>query len=121
MSAVPAPFQARKNGDNMPGNNENTSTLLSSVKGSQRVVNTKVDTDFTELIAACKNELLRLGISQTKVASEDTEIVQACKLYVHWMTDYDGKGSQWGQMYVNFTNAMSMHEDYLEEASEEDV
>lgn len=119
MSAVPAPFQARKNGDNMPGNG-NASTLLDSVKDSQRVINTKVDTDFTELIETCKNELLRLGISQTKVESEDTEVIQACKLYVHWMTDYESKGSQWGQMYVNFTNAMALHEDYLE-ADDSDV
>ena len=90
-------------------------SLLSSVKASQRVVNTNVDDDYEEMIDACKNELIRIGISESKVASEDAEVLQACKLYVHWMTDYEGKSNQWGQMYVRYTNALSLHQEYVEE------
>jgi len=90
-------------------------SLLDSVKDSQRVTNTNVDNDYQEMIDACKNELIQLGISEDKVLSEDTEIIQACKLYVHWMTDYENKGSQWGQMYVNYTNAMSLRDIYRED------
>ena len=108
MSAVPHSFIDKGKGEKM--------AILDSVKASQRVINTKVDTDYTELIEACKNELLRLGIADDKVYSDnDTEVTQACKLYVHWMTDYEGKGAQWGQMYVNYTNSLALHCSYLED------
>lgn len=90
-------------------------SILESVKASQRVVNDKVNGEYQEMIDACKNELIRLGISAEKVIAEDTEVTQACKLYVHWMTDYEGKGSQWGVMYANYVNALSLHVEYREE------
>ena len=90
-------------------------SILNSVKDSQRVINTKVNGDYQEMIDACKKELIRLGVSRDKVESEDTEVTQACKLYVHWLTDYEGKGSQWGQMYIGYTNALALHTEYTGE------
>ena len=55
-------------------------SVLESVKASQRVVNDKVNGEYQEMIDACKNELMRLGISVEKIIAEDTEVTQACKL-----------------------------------------
>lgn len=84
----------------------NTNTLLASVKNSQRVTNTKVDTDYTELINACKQDLLRLGISTAVVTAEGIQVTQACKLWVHWYTDYQGKGDIWRQAYNGYVDGM---------------
>lgn len=89
--------------------------ILDSIKTAQRVINTSVDGDYQEMIDACKNELLRIGLSEDKVEDDsDSEVLQACKLYVHWMTDFEGKGDQWGKMYGRYTNALSLCQKYLE-------
>lgn len=89
--------------------------LLNSIKDAQRVTNTKVDVDYTELIQACKADLARLGISSDIIAAEGTEIVMACKLWVHWYTDYQGKGTIWEAAYHLYTDCLRMDPNNLED------
>ncbi len=80
--------------------------LLDSIKDAQRVTNTKVNQDYNELIAACKADLLRLGIKPDKINAEGPQIVMACKLWVHWYTDYQGKGDAWRMAYNSYVDGM---------------
>lgn len=90
------------------------SSLLDSIKSSQRVVNNAVNQDFEELIEVCKGELKRLGVAEEKIDSEDAEILYACKLFVRANTDYLGKGETWNKRFNEFASNMSMHTDWME-------
>ena len=90
-------------------------TLLDKVKDSQRVTNTKVNTDYTELIAACKADLTRLGLKTSMIQAEGTEVTMACKLWVHWYTDYQSKGTIWEAAYHLYTDCLRMDPNNLED------
>lgn len=89
--------------------------LLDSIKDAQRVTNNKVNGDYTELIQACKADLARLGIRADIIAAEGTEIIMACKLWVHWYTDYQGKGTIWEAAYHLYTDCLRMNPNNLED------
>ncbi|MBR0523097.1 MAG: hypothetical protein IJJ75_07885 [Firmicutes bacterium] len=80
--------------------------LLDSIKDAQRVTNSMVNGDYTELIDACKRDLIRLGIDPDIVEAEGVQVTQACKLWVHWYTDYQGKGDAWRQAYNGYVDGM---------------
>lgn len=80
--------------------------LLDSVKNSQRVTNSLVNLDFAQLIEACKKDLERLGLRKDFIEAEGAEVTQACKLWVHWFTDYEGKGDRWRDAYNGYVDGL---------------
>lgn len=97
--------------------------MIEKIKLSMRIYHTFIDTDIKNNIDACMLDLQRVGISKdiAKDVSEDALIVKAAELYCKWQTDFQGKGDQYRQAYINLRDAMSLCDSYIKESGKTNV
>ena len=91
--------------------------MLSKIKLSMRIFHNAIDDDINANIAACMQDLQRVGVSASaaNATAEDALIVKAAELFCKWQYDFNGKGDQHHKAYENLRDALSLCEQYTEE------
>lgn len=88
--------------------------ILDAVKTSLRISHTALDSDLSQTINACKQDLKIVGVS--KVEETDPLTAQAIKLYCKWQFDFQGQGDRYGHAYAGLRDSMALCGDYGKEA-----
>ena len=83
-----------------------------------RIYHNAIDTDIENNIAASMLDLQRVGIHKNYANknSEDPLICKAAELYCKWQNDFNSKGDQFRQAYINLRDALSLCDSYITES-----
>lgn len=89
--------------------------LLDEVKVALRITHSKLDTEISQHIAACCDDLRRVGVE----VPDDTDslsplLVIAVLLYCKEQYDFIGKGEEFGKGYRSLRDSLSLSGDYRE-------
>ena len=90
--------------------------MLLKIKLSMRIFHNAIDDDINANIAACMQDLQRVGVkaSAANATAEDALIVKAAELYCKWQYDFNGKGEKFMQAYEKLRDAISLCGSYTE-------
>jgi hypothetical protein len=90
--------------------------ILEKVRLALRYVDSTLDTEITDVIAAAKLDLKRVGVD---VPLSDTDIDEqmliAIILYARWQFDFENDGNRYKAMYFDKRADLALCGDYNEE------
>lgn len=86
---------------------------VAEVRTALRVVTTSLDDEITDVMAAAKLDMGRVGID-TSESTDDELTDMAIKLYCKWHFDFMGKAEQYERQYCALRDALSMSTGYKE-------
>lgn len=84
--------------------------MTEKIKDSLRIKHSALDAEITDLVAACKADLRRVGIE--KIEDDDALIIQVAKLYVRWQMNFESEADRYRKAYEMLRNALSMCGEY---------
>ena len=93
--------------------------MLEKVRRALRIVDTSLDTEITDFIAAAKLDLKRVGINVPLLdANIDEQMEVAIILYCRWHFDFENDGARYKNMYFDKRNDLALSGDYNEESND---
>ena len=90
--------------------------ILEKVKLALRYVDSALDTEISDVIAAAKLDLKRVGVVVPELdANIDEQMLIAIILYARWQFDFENDGARYRTMYVDKRSDLALCGDYNEE------
>lgn len=84
--------------------------MVEKIKDSLRIKHSALDAEITDLVAACKADLKRVGVA--KIQDDDTLIIQAAKLYVRWQMNFESEADRYRMAYEKLRDSLSLCGEY---------
>jgi len=89
--------------------------ILEKVKLALRYVDSTLDTEISDMIAAAKLDLKRVGVEVPELDADiDEQMLVAIILYCRWMFDFENDGSRYKTMYFDKRADLALCGDYNE-------
>ena len=89
--------------------------MLEKIKLALRYSNNLFDDEVNGLIAACKNDLERVGVSLEKLYDDeavDPAILNAVICFCKWQLNFQRDGERWGKLYREIRQDIALDGDY---------
>ena len=94
--------------------------MLEKVRRALRIVDTSLDVEITDVIAACKLDLKRVGIIVPLLDADiDAQMEIAIILYARWHFDFENDGARYKTMYFDKRADLALCEEYTHEESDD--
>ena len=94
--------------------------MLEKVRRALRYVDTSLDTEITDVIAAAKLDLKRVGVIVPLLDADiDAQMEIAIILYARWHFDFENDGARYKTMYFDKRADLALCEDYTHEESDD--
>lgn len=90
--------------------------MLEKVRRALRFVDTSLDVEITDVIAAAKLDLKRVGVIVPLLDADiDEQMEIAIILYARWHFDFENDGPRYKTMYFDKRADLALCEDYTHE------